>query len=37
MHEKYIEPSKEYADIVLKSKDISFQKVLSLISKKIIC
>lgn len=37
MHEKYIEPSKKYADVVLKSKDISFEKVLNLISKRIIC
>jgi uridine kinase len=33
MHEKYIDPSKKYADIILK--DFSLKKVLNLISKTI--
>ena len=34
MHEKYIDPSKKYADIILKSKNISIKKVINLISEK---
>ena len=37
MHEKYIDCSKEHADIILKSKDISFKNVLNLILNKIRC
>ena len=34
MHKKYIDPSKKYADIILKSKTISTKKVINLISEK---
>ena len=37
MHEKYIDCSKKHADIILKSKDISFKNVLNLILNKIRC
>lgn len=37
MHEKYIDCSKEHADIILKSKDISFKNVLNLILNKMRC
>ena len=36
MHEKYIDPSKKYADLIIKSKNISIKKVINLISEKII-
>ncbi|MAU63984.1 MAG: uridine kinase [Flavobacteriaceae bacterium] len=36
MHEKYIDPSKKYADLIIKSKTISIKKVINLISEKII-
>jgi len=34
MHKKYVDPSKKYADIILKSKTISTKKVINLISEK---
>ena len=37
MHEKFINPSKKYADIILKSESISLKSILNLISKKIKC
>tara|TARA_B100000768_G_scaffold77124_1_gene73473 strand:+ start:1429 stop:2031 length:603 start_codon:yes stop_codon:yes gene_type:complete len=37
MHEKFINPSKKYADIILKSESISLKNILNLISKKIKC
>ena len=37
MHDKYIDPSKKHADIVLKTKNISFENIFNLISKTIKC
>tara|TARA_B100001094_G_scaffold244284_1_gene240577 strand:- start:5814 stop:6416 length:603 start_codon:yes stop_codon:yes gene_type:complete len=37
MHEKFINPSKKHADVILKSRTISLKRVLNLISKKIKC
>ena len=37
MHDKFINPSKKHADVILKSKSISLKNILNLISKKIKC
>ena len=37
MHNKYIDPSKTYADIILKTNDIKMKNILNLISKKSAC
>jgi|TARA_B110000444_G_scaffold63166_1_gene59110 uridine kinase len=37
MHNKFINPSKKNADIILKCKNISLENILNLISKKITC
>ena len=37
MHNKYIDPSKKYADIILKTNDIKMKNILNLISKKSAC
>ena len=37
MHEKFINPSKKHADVILKSRSVSLKSILNLISKKIKC
>ena len=37
MHDKFINPSKKHADVILKSRSVSLKSILNLISKKIKC